>query len=134
MKNVCEQAALYFYGELDEKQTAAFRAHLKDCSNCQRQLAFLEQMQAALVPPAAPEQVVQAVLRKPQAVSFWKRMYKPVLAASLVVCLGVGGFVGRAALQNNATDEPQWLAYVSDELDEEYNYFLTDFEAFEKDF
>lgn len=134
MKNMCEQAALYFYGEMDANQRAAFKAHLDTCPACRKELAFLEQTQAALVPPAAPEQVVEAVLRKPEPISFWRRFSKPVLAASLIVCLCVGGFVGRAVLQNNTEDTPGWLAYVSDELDTDYDSFLMDFEAFEEDF
>ena len=62
MKNLCEQAALYFYGELDAQQEAAFRTHLENCPACQRELAFLKQTQAALVAPAAPAQLVEQVL------------------------------------------------------------------------
>ena len=134
MKNLCKEVALYFYGEMDAKQRAAFKAHLDTCPACRKELAFLEQTQAALVPPAAPEQVVQAVLRKPEPISFWRRCSKPVWAFSLIVCLCVGGFVGRAVLQNNTEDTPAWLTYVSDDLDAEYDSFLTDFEVFEKDF
>lgn len=134
MKKLCEQAALYFYGELDPAQAAQFKAHLPSCPACQKELAFLEKMQAALVPPAAPQAVVERVLQRPQVVSFWRRWYKPVLTGALLLSLAVGGFIGRISWQNSSEYTPQWLAYVSDDLDEEYNNFLTDFETFENEF
>ena len=134
MKKICEQAPLYFYGELDKEQAAAFKAHLTDCPACQREIAFMQQTQAALVSPAAPQAVVESVLRKPQELPFWRRVYKPVLAAALVVCLGVWGFMGRATLQNDMDVNEGWLAYVSEDIDADYYDFLTDFEAFEAEF
>lgn len=134
MKNACEQAALYFYGELDSAQAAAFEAHLAGCAACRRELQFLQQTQEALVPPAAPQSVVEKVLQRPTAVPFWRRMYKPVLAAALLVGLGLWGVWDRAALGTAAEETPGWLAYVSEELDEEYNTFVTEFEAFENEF
>ena len=134
MKKICEQAALYFYGELASEQAAQFKAHLAGCPACQKELAFLEQTQAALVPPAAPQAVVDKVLRKARPLPFWRRIYKPVLAAALIVGLGVWGFMGRVSLQNSYETNQDWLAYVSEDLDTDYYDFLTDFEAFEKDF
>ena len=134
MKKICEQAALYFYGELNEQQMRTFKEHLSGCSACQKELAFLEQMQAALVPPAVPQNVVEAVLRKPQAVSFWKRFYKPILAAVLLVGLSVWGFWGTMSVPTAEQSNQDWLAYVSDDMDTEYYNFVADFESFENDF
>ncbi len=133
MKNLCEQAALYFYGELDGAQTAAFKAHLANCPACKRELDFLKQTQAALVPPAAPANLVEKVLRKAKPLPWWQRVYKPAFAAALMCGLGLGVFFG---LQHHATVETDndWVAYISTDADEEYNNFVTDFEAFEADF
>lgn len=135
MKNICEQAPLYFYGELDEKQAAQFRAHLATCPACKREIAFMTQTQAALVAPAAPTEIVDRVLLKPRPLPFWKRYYKLALAATLLIGLGVWGFVG---LENRApmTDDTEvgWLAYVSDDLDADYYDFMTDLDAFEAEF
>ena len=134
MKTICEQAALYFYGELNEKQMQAFKNHLAGCTACQKELAFLEKVQAALVPPAAPQAAVEAVLRKPKMVSFWKRFYKPVLAVVLLVGLSVWGFWEYAPVRTAEENNADWLAYVSDEIDTEYYNFVADFESFENDF
>ena len=135
MNKLCEQAPLYFYGELDEKQAAQFRAHLANCSACKREIAFMQQTQAALVAPAAPQAVVEAVLRKPQAVSSWRRVYKWALAATLVIGLGVWGFWGVENRQAAVEEEDLgWLAYVSEDLDTEYYNFMTELEAFEEEF
>ena len=134
MKNICEQAPLYFYGELDQQTAAAFKAHLETCAACRKEIAFLAQTQAALVPPAAPQDLVEKVLQKSNKVPFWQRVYKPVLAGLLVVSFIVCGFIGRASFQNTEEVNNGWLAYVSDELDDEYNNFVLDFESFEKEF
>ncbi len=133
MKNICNQAPLYFYGELDEQQAAAFKAHLETCVACRKELDFLAQTQAALVSPSAPQDLVEKVLQKPHKAPFWQRIYKPVLASVLVMCLAVWGFMGRANVENT-TDSEDWLAYVSEDLDEEYQNFLIDFELFEEEF
>lgn len=134
MKNICEQAALYFYDELEPAQRAAFQTHLKECNACQKELAFMQQVQAALVPPAAPQAVVEQVLRKPQRVSFWRAWCKPAFIAVLLMGLAVGGYFGRGMLQNTSQDTQEWLAYVSDDIDEEYYNFVSEFEAFENEF
>lgn len=133
MKNVCEQAALYFYGELDEKQAAQFRAHLENCPACKRELEFIKQTQAALVPPAAPADLVEKVLRKAKPLPWWQRVYKPAFVAVLMCGLGLGVFFG---LQHHASVETDndWIVYVSPDTDEEYNNFVLDFEEFEADF
>ena len=134
MKNVCEQAALYFYGELDEKQAAQFKAHLDGCEACRNELDFLKQTQAALVPPAAPAAVVEQVLRKAKPLPWWRRVYRPALAAVLLCAIGVWSFLGAPSGKNLADDTVDWTAYISTEADAEYNSFVSDFEAFEAEF
>lgn len=134
MKNLCEQAALYFYEELTAQERETFKTHLDSCAACQQELAFLKATQSALVPPAAPQAVVERVLIKSHVVPFWRRMYKWALAATLVIGLGVWGFMGRATLEQADDMDAQWLAYVSADMDEDYANFAADFEAFEKNF
>ena len=130
MNKICEQAALYFYGELDARQQAAFKEHLPGCAACQKELVFLEQTQAALLPPAAPAGLVEKVLRQAQPLPWWKRMYKPVLAAVLMCALGLGVFLG-GHVDKPLDSDMDWLSYVSAEDDTEYNDFVADFEVFE---
>ena len=132
MKNICEQVALYFYGELAEAQALAFKEHLANCSTCQREMAFLKQMQAALVPPAAPAALVDKVLRKAKPLPWWRRVYKPAVVAVLMCGVGLGVFFG--GYFNKTDADTDWLAYVSTDIDAEYNDFVVDFEAFETDF
>ena len=133
MKKICEQVVLYFYDELDSKQRDAFAAHMASCPECQKEFAFLTRMQEALVPPAAPQAVVERVLQRPQPVPFWHRFYKPVLGGVCVLLLGVYAWFQfpLKAVDANTTD---WVAYVSVEADEEYQNFMTEFEAFEAEF
>jgi len=133
MKNMCEQVPLYFYGELEEKQAANFRIHVVNCPACRKELAFLEQMQAALVPPAAPMEVVEKVLQQAKPLPWWRQFYKPVTA--LLVCgLCVWSFLGGPTAQNAEEDDIDLVAYISAEADTQYNQFLADFTAFEEDF
>ena len=133
MKKICEQAALYFYNELDTQQRATFAAHLPDCPACQKQLAFLAQMQEALVPPAAPQAVVDRVLQT-RPVPIWKRVWKPVLTAVCLIWIGVYTVPGLLHAPTGQTDDTTWLAYLSDEADEDYQNFVLDFESFEAEF
>lgn len=135
MKKECENVTLYFYGELEEAEKTLFRTHLEHCPFCQKELSFLQQTQQALVPPAAPQALVEAVLAQTKPVSFWRKFYKPALG--LVATLAAG--VCLLVLSPNQTPQPlqqqaNWLAYVSVEADEEYNRFLQEFETFENEF
>lgn len=134
MKKTCELAPLYFYGELEQQQAKQFRAHLQECAVCQREIAFLHQIQAALLPPAAPVGLVEKVLQQRKALPFWQRIYKPVLATVLIVGLGVWAFMGQEHVQNTADTGENWLAYVSEDIDADYDNFLADFEVFEAEF
>lgn len=134
MKNICEQAALYFYGEMEQAQISAFEKHLAECAACRQELAFLKQMQEALEPAAAPSKLVQQVLIQPKPVSWWRKLYKPVLAGMLVLGIGVWGTLQVANTRQEMNAEQTWLAYVSDDLDNEYKSFMADFEMFEAEF
>ena len=134
MNKICEQAPLYFYGELDHAAAESFRKHLCECNACRQELAFLQQTQAALMPPAAPPAIVERVLCKTVPAPWWRRIYKPVLAAGLIGIIAVWSFVAQPVRPSPAEDATDWVAYISAEADEEYNHFVADFEAFEEDF
>ncbi len=135
MKKECENVTLYFYGELEAQEKALFEAHLPHCPLCQKELAFLAKTQEALVPPAAPQALVEAVLAQTKPVSFWRKFYKPALGLATAMAAGVCLLVlSPNKTQQSVTESANWLAYVSVEADEEYNRFLQDFEAFEKEF
>lgn len=135
MKNECENLTLYFYGELEPERAAAFKAHLPHCPRCQSELLFLRRTQEALVPPAAPQTVVQGVLApaKAQGGYLWQ-VLKPALATVLVLGLGIYFFVSGPRLHSFIDDGKDFVAYISAEADEEYNTFAREFEAFENEF
>ena len=135
MKKECENVTLYFYGELEEQEKALFQAHLPHCPLCQKELAFLQQTQEALVPPAAPQALVEAELAQAKPVSFWRKFYKPALGLAATIAAGVCLLVlSPGQTPQSMQHSANWLAYVSVEADEEYNSFLQEFETFENEF
>ena len=133
MNELCKDVSLYFYGELDAQRAASFEKHLSSCPQCRKDLAFLRQVQTALLPSAAPEKAVERVLRRP-AVGWWRRMWKPVFSACCAVFL-VCVFWASVSSQRGLTDERvEWVAYVSAEADAEFNSFAADLAVFEEEF
>lgn len=134
MTKSCENLALYFYGELDEPAAAQFKQHLAGCARCQRELLFLQHTQQALVPPAAPQAVVEKVLapaKKP--LPSWWRAWRVAAAGVLVVGLGIYYFAAgpRPALSDESAE---LVAYISADADADYQQFVSDFEVFEQQF
>lgn len=137
MSRECENAALYFYGEMTPQEDAAFKAHAAVCPRCREELAFLERTQEALLPPSASQKAVEKVLAQavPAQIPFRRwRWLKPVFASLLLAVLGVWCFmtgpVGTAAEERGQS----WLAYVSEDADREYTDFAAEFEEFENQF
>lgn len=134
MNKECENLALYVYGEMQPQQAAAFKEHLQHCPACRREMAFMQQMQAALVPPAAPQALTEKVLAQARPAHRWVWLLKPALA--LVLLFGLGGLfwhMGPGTQPMNDFND-DFMAYISAEADEEYNDFVLDFEAFEEEF
>ncbi len=137
MNKECEKAALYFYGEMTRREADAFKAHAAACPRCREELAFLEQTQEALVPPAASDKAVEKVLAQAASAQIpalrW-RWLKSVFAALLLAVCGVWYFMtepGGTAAQEQGQS---WLAYVSEDADREYTDFAAEFEEFENQF
>ncbi len=137
MTRECENVTLYFYGELDQTQSAVFKAHLTRCPRCRRELELLAKTQEALFPPAAPQSVVERALLPAQAAQntgyLWS-VLRPALAAVLLVGAGVYVFISGPKPEQWADDGRELVAYISEEADAEYNRFAADFEAFEDAF
>nr|QGT50707.1 hypothetical protein Elusimicrob1349_1770 [uncultured Elusimicrobia bacterium] len=134
--NGCEQILLYAQGELAGAEKAAFETHLASCPSCQKELLFLRRMDEALVPPAAPQSVVEGIFAKTtRKKSFFAGVsWKPALAGAAM--LGLGIFVFLAGLQPDKTafDAREVIAYMSENLDAEYLSFAEDLSAWEEDF
>lgn len=132
----CEQILLYAQGELEEEDNKAFETHLAVCKTCQKELAFLKRVDAALVPPAAPQSAVETIFAKTtRKKSFFAGLrWKPALAGTAL--LGLGIFIFLAGLQPDKTafDAREVIAYMSENLDAEYLSFADDLAALESEF
>lgn len=130
--NLCEQTALYFYGELPEAERAAYKAHLAGCPACRARLALLARTQEALAVPSAPQKVMDGLLartsRKRVSV-FRRKMAWAFGAAAVLLCVCSGAFVG-----GGAYDRQETLAYLSVHMDEEYAAFAGELAELENDF
>lgn len=132
MKKECENLALYFYGELDAPRAADFKAHLQTCAGCRRELELMRLTQEALVPPAAPQELVERVWAGGRKPALW-RWARTAAAAAVLAGVCVYAFVAGPGLRS-ADDGGELTAYISAVADAEYNRFVMDFESFENEF
>lgn len=130
--NLCEQTALYFYGELTGAERAAYQAHLAECPACRARLALLARTQEALAAPAAPQKAVDGLLartsRKRVSV-FRRKMAWAACLGAVLLCIFAGTFGS-----GSAYDRQETLAYLSVHLDEEYAAFAGELTELENDF
>jgi anti-sigma factor RsiW len=131
---VCEKLMLYAQGELEGTDKNRFEAHLKECTSCQEELAFVRKMDESLFAPAAPASVVEELFSKTTRKKSFLAGWKPVFASTAL--LGVALFVTFIGLQPDkaAFDASEVIAYMSENLDEEYRTFAEDLAAFEEEF
>ena len=130
----CEDLMLYASDELSGERKAGFEKHLDGCPSCRAELAFIRRTDEALAAPAAPVTVVEELFAKTtRRKSFFAGWY-PALAGTAL--LGVGIFVVLAGLHPDKTvlDAKEVIAYMSENLDEEYLAFADDLDAFEQEF
>lgn len=128
----CKALLLYAQGELAPVQAREFKNHLQTCKKCQHELAFLNQVSGALIPPAAPSKTVEALLAKTtRKQPFWSRtktIWAGVMAAVLV------GLVFLPYPDKQPTLNNEVLAYLSENLDADYQTFASDLAEFENEF
>jgi anti-sigma factor RsiW len=131
---VCEKLMLYAQGELEGTDKNRFEAHLKECTSCQEELAFVRKMDESLFAPAAPASVGEELFSKTTRKKSFLAGWKPVFASTAL--LGVALFVTFIGLQPDkaAFDASEVIAYMSENLDEEYRTFAEDLAAFEEEF
>lgn len=134
--NGCEQILLYLQGELEGADKAAFETHLAVCQTCQKELEFLKRVDAALVPPAAPQSAVEHIFAKTtRKKSFFAGFnWKPALAGAAMLGLGIFIFLADLQPDKTAFDAREVIAYMSENLDAEYLSFADDLDALESEF
>ncbi len=127
----CEQVILYANGELDETERTAFETHLKDCVQCQRELQFLRKAEEALAVQAVPEKVVDSLFAKTTRKKKWFSGWKPIVAGICAV-----GLIGIMVVPRSDKDtlHAEVVAYMSEDLDADYQSFESDLIMFEQQF
>ena len=130
----CENLMLYASGELEAQNKAAFERHLQMCAACRAELALLRRTEEALAAPAAPAAVVEKLFSKTTRCKSFFAGWKPALAGTAL--LGVGIFMLLAGLHPDKTafDASEVIAYMSENLDDEYLSFSNDLDLFEQEF
>ncbi len=134
----CDNLMLYAQGELPEADRETFRRHLQNCAHCRAELKFLQLEQEALVAPAAPAHLVEAVFAKTtrqSAFQRYKAALKPLWSGVFMAVLAVGLFTGGWMLEHRpGYDSQEIIAYMAENLDEEYQTFASDLAQLEADF
>lgn len=130
----CENLMLYASGELEAQNKAAFEQHLQTCAACRAELALLRRTEEALAAPAAPAAVVEELFSKTTRRKSFFAGWKPALAGTAL--LGAGIFMLLAGLHPDKTafDASEVIAYMSENLDDEYLSFSNDLDLFEQEF
>ena len=131
----CENLMLYASNELDGAAKAAFEQHLQTCSSCRAELALLRLTDEALAAPAAPASVVENLFAKTtrRRKSFFAG-WKPAFAGTALLGLGLLTFLAGLQPDKTAFDASEVIAYMSENLDEEYLNFSNDLALFEQEF
>ncbi|MBR4591735.1 MAG: zf-HC2 domain-containing protein [Elusimicrobiaceae bacterium] len=127
----CEQVLLYKKGELNAQGKAAFEAHLKACPACQNELKFLAKLDEGLIPPAAPQRMVDKLFaRTTRKKSVWARFKWELAGLAAAAC---GAFVWAYLPAQQAFNAHDLVAYMNMSADDEYTAFaqeLTDMEGY----
>lgn len=133
---LCEQVLLYQKGELELPEKQAFEQHLLTCAACRKELKFLEKLDEALLPPAAPADLVDRVFAKTSRRPKICFPYKRVLAIAATAIIGVVVWLDRSAQHTEALsfDRQELVAYVQYQLDETYQGMEADLGVLEEDY
>ena len=130
----CEDLMLYASGELDGPRKEAFRQHLQVCASCRAELKLLQRTDEALAAAAAPGSVVEELFAKTTRRKSFFAGWKPAFAGTALLGLGLLTFLARLQPDKTAFDASEVIAYMSENLDEEYLNFSNDLALFEQEF
>lgn len=126
----CKQLILWEKGQLDQ---AAWEAHAATCAQCKQELALHGAISAALVPPAAPAELVEKVFAKTTRRKSWLVRWRVALAGGVVAVLVAVGLVYNLT-QPTAFNATELVSYMQQTGQDEYSTFLSDLEILEKEF
>ena len=127
----CEQVILYANGELTGDEKIAFEAHLQTCGQCRAELQFLQKADESLIAKAVPEKVVDSLFAQTTRKKKWFSGWKPIVAGICAV-----GLIGIMVVPRSDKDtlHAEVVAYMSEDLDADYQSFESDLIMFEQQF
>ena len=128
----CNQLILWEQGNIDE---TAWKAHAASCAQCRQVLQVQEGLAAALVPSAAPAELVEKVFAKTTRRKSWLVRWRAALAGGVVAVLVAVGVVYNFT-QPTAFNATELVSYMQQNgnMQDEYSTFLSDLEILEKEF
>lgn len=129
----CKDILLYESGELNAAQRQAFEQHLKTCASCQAQLKLMHSIESSLIAPAAPAALVERVLTRTTRKPTWWARWRTTLAGAMAVVL-IAAVVGIRMLQPSSFSHSELVAYMSENVADEYATFMQDLDLFERTF
>lgn len=131
---ICEKVMSYAFGEMDAAEEKVFKEHLVGCDACQKEVRFLQLQKEALLPSAAPAEIVENLFAKTTRKKSFFAGLKPALLSTACLCMGVFVFWVGLSPDRAAFDAGEVVAYMSENLDEEYLSFAEELSAFEEEF
>ena len=130
----CENVMLYASNELDGAEKAEFEKHLQTCAACRAELRLMQRTEEALAAAAAPASVVEDLFAKTTRRKSFFAGWKPALAGTALLGLAMVMALGVLQPDKTAFDASEVIAYMSENLDEEYLNFANDLALFEQEF
>lgn len=130
----CEKILLFAQHELPDNEQQMMRQHIQTCTDCQKELAFLSQLEAALIPPAAPAETVDKLFAKTtrRTTTVFSRWKKLVFAGMSMAILGL--LCWNITDSSTPFDTQEVVAYMNTHLEREYQNLEEDLAALEEDF
>lgn len=129
----CKEWLNFEESDKNAKQQAQWKEHLKTCASCREQQELNQAISQALVPPAAPVHLVDAVLAKTtRKQPVWVR-WKKVLVGSMAALFIAAGMYG-ISQRTTPFDQAELVAYMSQTNQDEYYTFASDLDLFEQEF
>ena len=126
----CKQFILWEQGQLD---ITVWKAHVATCAQCRQALQINEAIAAALVPPAAPAELVEKVFAKTTRRKSWLVRWRAALVGGVAAVLVAVGLVYNLT-QPAAFNAAELVSYMQQTGQDEYSLFLSDLDTFEQEF
>ena len=126
----CTQLILWEQGKLSE---TVWKAHTTACAQCRQTLQLQDAISAALVPAAAPAELVEQVFAKTTRRKNWFVRWRAALVGGVAAVLVAVGLVYNLT-QPSAFNAAELVSYMQQTGQDEYRTFLSDLDILEQEF